>query len=293
MFKSMTGFALREFEPEGFTGSVLLKSYNNRYLDISVSLPPQLIAYEPTAQQMISGRLNRGKVEVSVRLKRAAPSSALSADAAAAKTVYEALNSVAEACGMNERPSLALVASFEGVLSYEKEDIGDESRWLSLWQSVEKELALALEEFEASRVREGAAAEKNIFEELARLEKELGLVKQHAAEIETMIKTQLQNRFAEILPQGYDEQRLLQETAVQLVRLSVNEELSRLDAHISAFRSLAAQEAPSKKLDFLCQEIGREVNTIGSKNMLVQVAHAVVEMKDALENIREQLRNVE
>jgi uncharacterized protein (TIGR00255 family) len=77
------------------------------------------------------------------------------------------------------------------------------------------------------------------------------------------------------------------------VRVSVNEEVSRLDAHIEAFKTMAKEDSPAKKLDFLCQEMNREVNTIGSKNMLVPVAHAVVDMKDALENIREQLRNVE
>ncbi|HWP69136.1 MAG TPA: DUF1732 domain-containing protein, partial [Rectinemataceae bacterium] len=113
------------------------------------------------------------------------------------------------------------------------------------------------------------------------------------ADIEINIKKQLSARFDEVLPRGYDEQRLLQEVAVQLMRFGINEEVSRLDAHIAAFRSIAQDEAPAKKLDFLCQEMNREVNTIGSKNMLVPVAHSVVEMKDALENIREQLRNVE
>ena len=104
---------------------------------------------------------------------------------------------------------------------------------------------------------------------------------------------QLVARFKELLSESYDEGRVLQEVAVQLVRLTINEEIGRLRAHIDAFELMAKEPACGKKLDFLCQEMNREINTIGSKSMLVSVSHAVVEMKDALENIREQLRNVE
>ena len=121
------------------------------------------------------------------------------------------------------------MASFEGVLSYEQEF--DEE---SAWEPISKELTLALTEFESSRQREGLATETNIFYELKRFEAGLAMVNQNIAEIESTIKHQLKARFEELLPKGYDEQRLLQEIAVQLVRFGVNEEVSRLNAHISA-----------------------------------------------------------
>ena len=187
-----------------------------------------------------------------------------------------------------EKPSLGLIASFEGVLTYEK-DIDAET----IWEPLAEEINTVLSEFEISRKREGKATHDDIFSELERFEVDFSVVKLSVADIEKNIKKQLATRFEEVLPKGYDEQRLLQEVAVQLMRFGINEEVSRLDAHIAAFRLIARDEAPSKKLDFLCQEMNREVNTIGSKNMLVPVAHSVVDMKDALENIREQLRNVE
>jgi len=288
MLKSMTGFAQKEFDRDGIAGSVQLKSYNNRYLDISISLPPQISSFEPKIQQMLGERLNRGKVEFGLRLKKMNVPISVRPDADAARAVFDAISSIAAECGLDEKPSLSQIASFEGVLSYEKDFDGG-----TIWQPIADEIGIILDEFEASREREGQATEANIFSELTRFEGALAIIRKNVVEMENAIKQQLKSRFEELLPKGYDEQRLLQEVAVQLVRLTINEEVSRLDAHIEAFRAMAREEAPAKKMDFLCQEMNRETNTIGSKNMLVAVAHAVVEMKDALENIREQLRNVE
>lgn len=284
----MTGFAQSDFEAEGLAGSMQLKAYNNRYLDISISLPPQFSNFEPRIQRMIGEYLIRGKVEFSLRLKKMDRPLSIRPDPVAARAVYDAIASIAKECGIEEKPPLNLVASFEGVLTYEKDFDAE-----GAWKPIADELAAVLKEFESSRLREGKATETNIFSELERFENDLATVKKGVSEIESTIKRQLQARFEELLPKGYDEQRLLQEIAVQLVRFGINEEVSRLEAHIAAFKAMAQETAPAKKLDFLCQEMNREVNTIGSKNMLLPVAHAVVDMKDALENIREQLRNVE
>ncbi|MDH7483566.1 MAG: DUF1732 domain-containing protein, partial [Spirochaetales bacterium] len=149
------------------------------------------------------------------------------------------------------------------------------------------------EEFEASRVREGTATAQNIEKEMQRFSGALALVEQHASALESLIHEQITSRFRELLGDSYDQTRVLAEVAVQLVRLTINEELARLKAHMAAFAEMSSAPSCGKKLDFLCQEMNREVNTIGSKNVLVPVSLAVVEMKDALENIREQLRNVE
>jgi uncharacterized protein (TIGR00255 family) len=113
-------------------------------------------------------------------------------------------------------------------------------------------------------------------------------------EIEKTVRAQLSARFKEVLGDAADEGRVLSEIASALMKYSINEEISRLSAHIESFSSIVEREAsPGKKLDFLCQEMNREVNTIGSKSMLLAVSRSVVELKDSLENIREQLRNVE
>ena len=288
MFKSMTGFAQKEFDVGPVAGSVQLKSYNNRYLDLSISLPPQLSAIEAQVRQFLSERLTRGKVEFSIRVRKFDFPIEVVPDLVAAQTVYTALKQISEACGLSGEPSLELVASQEGVLRSQKQ-----MEVSQLWPMILPEIERVFDEYEQVRTREGLATEQDIFSELTRVEQGLRIVKENVPNIENSIKRQLRERFNEMLQDGYDEQRFLQEVAVQLVHFGINEEVSRLGAHLAAFRTMAEQPSPAKKLDFLCQEMNREVNTIGSKNVLVEVAHSVVEMKDALENIREQLRNVE
>ncbi len=288
MFMSMTGFARREADTPELSIALQLKSYNNRYLDISISVPQAFSSFEPGIQRLLSEGINRGKIEFHLRIKRLSRPAKVMIDTDAAKSAYAAFKEISTACGLGEEPSLAMVAGFEGVVSPDR-DLEEEEYWPVVKSNIESLLL----DFRRSRQIEGEATEKDIFSELDRFAAQFESVKAWTSEIESTIKRQLATRFAEMLPQGYDEQRMLQEVAVQLVRLGINEEVSRLDAHISAFREIAKGESPSRKLDFLCQEMNREVNTIGSKNMLVQVAHSVVEMKDALENIREQLRNIE
>lgn len=288
MLKSMTGFAARDFGLGDCAGSIQLKSYNSRYLDLAIFLPSSLTALEPRIKQLLSERITRGKVEFSLRLRKTAGSSSVEPDLEAARALYGTLLRLGKELGIEEQPSLSMIASFEGVIGREAEmDSGE------FWSGIEADFEEVMREFAASRQKEGQAAEADIFAELERFAAGLETVRAQAGAIEENILRQLISRFEEILPRGYDEQRMLQEVAVQLVRASISEEIARLDAHMAAFRQMADQAAPAKRMDFLCQEMNRETNTIGSKNILVPVAHAVVEMKDALENIREQLRNVE
>jgi uncharacterized protein (TIGR00255 family) len=288
MLKSMTGFAAKEFELGSRAVSLMVKSYNNRYLDITISLPPLYAAFEPRVQKLIGSRLHRGKVEFALRIKDRDRGAGIVADVKAAASVYAALTEVARACGMDSKPSLDLVASREGVLSAEGETDVE-----TFWAAIEGPMAELLDDFERSREVEGAATAENLAKELGRFEKGFAIVEDSREEIEASLVRQLKAKMAEYVEKAYDEGRFLQEIAVQLMRCGINEEVQRLKAHIAAFKSISLEEAPAKRLDFLCQEMNREVNTIGSKNILIPVAHAVVEMKDSLENLREQLRNVE
>jgi uncharacterized protein (TIGR00255 family) len=285
----MTGFAHREITTGSFRGSISLKSYNNRYLDIYLSLPPQFARLEPRFREYLSARIVHGKVELSFRVREIDVPVRASADIAAAKAVAGVLRQISEACGISEPLRLGNLLSFEGVVSYER-DL-DEDR---LWSEVEPELAACFASYDESRLREGETTRRDIEAQLARVAQGLSAVTALVPEIESTVRGQLRARFAEVLGDAVDEGRILSETASLLMKYTVNEEVSRLGAHLASFRRIIdAEEASAKKLDFLCQEMNREVNTIGSKNILIPVAQAVVELKDALENIREQLRNIE
>ncbi len=289
MIRSMTGFASRDVNTDAVKATMTLRSYNNRYLDILVSLPPQLAKLEPGMRDFLSARIARGKVECQIRVRELAAPVVVRADLEAESKIAAVLESIRSTCGLAGTPSVSDVASFPGVVTYEREP--DES---ILHAVVLPELELCFSAYEASRIREGEATRTDILRQTERLRFALGVFTSGTAEVERSLRTQYETRFREIAGGGIDESRMLAELAVLLVKFGINEECCRLSAHLDAFEAtLATEDAPGKKLDFVCQEMNREINTIGSKNMLYPLAQAVVDAKDALENIREQLRNIE
>jgi uncharacterized protein (TIGR00255 family) len=289
MIKSMTGFAQREIAQAGFRASLGIKSYNNRYLDLSISLPPYLSKLEPRLRSFLSERIVHGKVEAWLRVREFDAPVEASADMAAAKAVAGVLSRIVEACGIKEPIGLASILGFDGVVSFDRE-VDDEAIWARVFPEVEACFA----DYEATRLREGASTRADVEASLARVASSLVSVREQVPEIERTVRSQLGAKFKDLLGDAVDEGRVLTEIASALMKYTVNEELSRLSAHLGSFsRIMDTEGSPGKKLDFLCQEMNREVNTIGSKSMLLAVSREVVELKDALENIREQLRNVE
>jgi uncharacterized protein (TIGR00255 family) len=287
--KSMTGYAYKEKTESLVTVSAEIKCYNSRFFDLQIFLPPRFSSMEPWIREYMSSRFSRGKFEVTIRFKDRNPGVTVQINTGTAMAYEKAIRELAKALKLEERPSLALILGFEGVL--ETESVRDEEKWKAYLSPVLKEAA---DQAEAERNREGAHTEVDILSHLAILDECVKRVTAHVPEMERTIKENLKERFRELLGDKIDENRILAETAVLLVKNTVSEELSRLNSHLTEFRSeIKNNPSPGKKLDFLCQEINREVNTIGSKCSILEVSRAVVEMKNALENIREQLRNVE
>jgi uncharacterized protein (TIGR00255 family) len=285
----MTGYACQELQDEQISLSVEIKGYNNRFLDIFVILPPFLSSLDPWIREYLGCRLKRGKVEASIRVKERNADIAISINSNAAKVYYKAALGLAEELGIREQPDLGLILGLEGVLEIEKNRDNDRYRRL-----IEPLLQKAADQFEAERIREGKHTEADILSHIGTLESAAKTVASYAPVLERSIKENLRNRFAELLEDQIDESRILAETAVLLMKYTISEELSRLASHLAEFRAETERNpSPGKKLDFLCQEINREINTIGSKTPILEVSRAVVDMKNALENIREQLRNVE
>ena len=285
----MTGYGHKERSDDRLSVSIEVKSYNNRFLDVFVNLPPYLAALEPRVREYVSERCLRGKIEVSIRAKELKGDVSVSVDENAAAAYYAAVKRLGERLGLDEAPRLTSILSMDGVLLTDK--TRDPERF---WAAIEPSLAEAFAGFETARVREGKATEADVLSHIAKIEAAAELVAGHAPALEESIKENLRTRFKEVLGDAVDENRVLAETAVLLMKYTISEELSRLKTHLVEFREeVDRNPAPGKKLDFLCQEINREINTIGSKSPILEVSRAVVEMKDALENVREQLRNVE
>ncbi|MDR2159746.1 MAG: YicC family protein [Treponema sp.] len=287
--KSMTGYGFREKHNERISLSVEIRSWNSRFLEISVALPPWLSGLEKKIRDYIASRNGRGKIEVGVRIRERDVPVTVSVNKAAAAAYREAINELAGVLDQPWKPDLAAFLGMEGVLEVEKNR--DNGRY---WQEMEGVLKEAADDLEEEKIREGRHTEADILLHIGKIEEAVKTVASMAPLLEQSIKENLRARFAELLENRIDENRILAETAVLLMKYTISEELSRLSSHLAEFRAETARNpGPGKKLDFLCQEINREINTIGSKAPVLEVSRAVVEMKNALENIREQLRNVE
>lgn len=284
---SMTGFAFGETSVGSVRVTAELKSYNNRYLDLIVSLPPALAPWEPAVRETLSSSIARGRVEFTVRLKDTA-SQGVEINAALAREYHKALRALKAATGARGAVTVDRLASLPGVLGAVREQ--DPAQLRSAAESL---LGGLLKDFQTARRTEGARLNDDIARQLDVITRGRETVAARSADMEAAFRETLNRRFRELAAEA-DEQRVLSETALLLVRYGINEELVRLASHEASFRALLTEAQPvGKKLDFLCQELGREINTIGSKTTFADVQRQVVAMKDALENLREQLRNVE
>ncbi|MDR2517965.1 MAG: YicC family protein [Spirochaetaceae bacterium] len=302
----MTGYGYQEKQERDVSFSVEIKGYNSRFLELSVNLPVQFSAMDIEIRRYIASRCRRGKVEVTVHLKEHEGPVSVSVNRAAVAAYRDALKVLRGILGGPEQagnPSAAQFLSFDGVLEVDRAARGGGGGY---WKRVAPVLELALSQFENSRAREGKHTEADILSYLERLETLVKAISARTPELEASIRENIRNRFAELLGGNtregpvragsmlIDENRLLSETAILLMKYTISEELSRLSAHLAEFRAeIGRNPSPGKKLDFLCQEIHREINTIGSKTAVLEISRAVVDMKDVLENIREQLRNIE
>jgi len=286
---SMTGYAFAEKAGQEMSVSVEIKGYNSRYMEISVFLPPWLSMLEKEIHEKITSVCGRGKIDVYIRIREKDVPVSISVNHNAAKAYYNAINALADELKIDEKPGIAAILELDGVLDVEKKRNQEQYQ-----KEIEPLLQEALAVFCAEREREGKHTEENIMSNLEIIETSVKTVSSCVPAMENGIKENIRARFAETLGSQIDENRVLAEAASLLLKYTISEEISRLDSHIKEFRAETVKNArPGKKLDFLCQEINREVNTIGSKSALIEVSCEVVKMKEALENIREQLRNVE
>ena len=286
---SMTGYGYCEKTGQDFSVSVEIKGCNSRYLDIYVNLPSWLSVLENKIREKIASVCGRGKVEIAVRIREHNVPVNISVNSNAAKAYYDAINVLAKELQIDEKPGLAALLKLDGVLEVEKNRDAE-----NYWQRIEPLLQEAIASFCAEREREGKHTEEDILSNLEVIESSVKKVSSFASVIENGIKENIKARFTELLGNQIDENRILAETASLLLKYTISEEISRLGSHLNQFKAETEKNSkPGKKLDFLCQEINREVNTIGSKSAIIEVSGEVVKMKEALENIREQLRNVE
>ncbi len=286
---SMTGFGHGEHRDNRVQMVLEIRSYNNRFLETSINLPYSLKQLEPRVREFLAARIQRGKVEFYLSLVELEDSSEVVVDHERVRTYLSALEELRRLAGSRRKATLADLIGLDGVLKTVSRKDPE-----ALWTLVAPLLERVFSDFDATRVTDGRKTVADIRRIAADISEKMSLIEAKVPQIEIKIKTNLRERFRELLGEGVDESRIMAETAVQLMRGDINEELQRTRGHLEHLRdSLGASGPQGKRLDFICQEIGREINTIGSKSMLMDIDQAVISVKDSLEKIREQIRNVE
>lgn len=293
MIRSMTAFA--RVEQPIPTGAAVceIRSVNGKNLDISVRLPQGFSEKEETIKKTVGLRIVRGRVEINVGADWAGPASpAYTVDMDTAKAYLEGLCRLRDDLGLAGEIDLSLIAAVPGLIKVTQPQMDIETIWPYLLGCIES----AIDALCAMRAREGEFLESDFQKRLESIE---GFLKEIAQESEGLLpwyQQRLVERIGLLVGNqvALDPGRVAQEAAFLASKSDIAEELTRLNTHIAHFRSIMAEPEPSgRKLNFLIQEMHREINTIGSKTEKAGVAHRVVDIKAELEKLREQVQNVE
>ena len=287
--KSMTGYGHSIYKSSDYILEVEIKSYNNRYLDISHTINPLLSSYETYVDDEIKKTVSRGHLDVSLKLKTLSMPSELVLDENLLTQYKNSIERISTLTGA-ALPDAGFYTTLEGVISNTR-TVDQDYYKEGVESAVREALAMLLE----NKKREGEGTKKDLEKLGAKFKASLEIILSKKDEMEEYFKKILLEKYEELLGEkGKDDPRFLSEVAALLVKYSINEECSRLKVHLSEYdKLLESDESVGKKLDFLCQEMNREINTTASKSQMVEINLEVVKMKDALEDIREQARNIE
>ncbi len=289
MIRSMTAYAQCTSEIGGGRLIWELRSVNQRFLDLSLRLPEDFRQLEPEVRQVFKARVNRGKIEASLRFQAdlAAESASLQLDRGLAEGLGRLVRELAEHTGGAAEIDAVRLLGWPGLVRQERPDFADkQAAAMALLDQAVGALITA-------REQEGAAIAALIEARLAGMEAQVEQVRRHLPAIRAALAQRFRERLA-TLEYPVDTGRIEQEVVLQLQKLDVDEELDRLGMHVAEIRRVMGLPEPvGRRLDFLMQELNREANTLGSKAAVVETGQAAVELKVLIEQMREQIQNVE
>ena len=293
MIKSMTGYASAERTDGDLTVSVDIRTYNSRYLDLSLRVPSNYATLEEKVKGLINERIIRGRVEVKVQIKDASENAmAFEIDRPRTKAIYAALSNLNDEFGLKDDISMELLLSVGGIIK----PVETASETDAIWPTVETCFINVLDELETMRKKEGDFIARDLTTRLEFIEHCIDTIKRDSDGLLIHYQERLKERITALTREiiDIDPGRLAQEAAFLADRSDISEEIVRAESHVKQFRHIMHSEQPGgRKLNFLLQELHREFNTMGSKLGHVNISHRVVEIKSELEKIREQIQNVE
>jgi len=289
MIQSMTGYGKAMAAYKDKKIHVEVKSLNSKALDLSTRIAPVYREREMEIRQTVAKVLVRGKVDVSIWIEKEAGSDAVPINGALVQNYYEQIRTIASQCGIPEPQDwwVSLLRLPDVTARTEMEELSDEE-----WNTVKGVVDEALNAITAFRIQEGAALERKFTEKIDNIAALLDSIEPYEKSRVEKIKGRIVEGLKAIPEADYDKNRLEQELIYYIEKLDISEEKQRLANHLKYFRETMAEPAgQGKKLGFIAQEMGREINTTGSKSNMAEMQNIVVKMKDELEQIKEQVLN--
>ncbi len=292
MIKSMTGYGRVEEMIDGRKITIEIKSVNHRYSDYSIRLPRHMLFLEERVRKTAAEYITRGKVDIFISVEAFDDTDRdIVLNEALAGSYLRALQNLRDSFGLRDDISVSSVARYSDIFKAEHKEADEEKDW----KDVGKVLCAALESFNGMRIREGDRICQDLLARVEYMKEIAQKIDNRAPDIVKDYETRLYEKIKEVLGEKeVDDARVLTEVAIFADKVAINEELVRLSSHFEEYSIILNGDEPvGRRLDFLMQEINREINTIGSKSNDITVAKFVVELKAELEKLREQIQNIE
>lgn len=290
---SMTGFGSGEFKNEDWIFQVECKSINHKYSDVSIRMPRKIAFMEERLRKLAKDYIKRGRMEIFVKFERlSSNSSCLKYDESLATQYFEVLSKIKSNFSLNDEISAKTIASFPDVVKVEESKDDEDLIWSMLNDAATKAFVSLIE----MRKDEGSKLALDIVNRCDIMSNYVDEVENSTDGVIEEYKEKLHQRIKEILDDKFfvDDTRLAQEVAIYVDKSNITEEIVRFRSHIDQLKTTVDKNTVvGRKLDFIIQEMNREVNTMGSKSSDIKITNAVVEMKSELEKVREQVQNIE
>ena len=291
--RSMTGFGRGEYKDDNVEIIIEMKSINHRYKDLFIRIPKQLSMLEENIRRYLNDQIVRGRVELSLRLNQyQVQDKSILVNHSLAQQYIMCLQEIKdEFPNVMGDINLSLVTRYPDIISSREENLDLEE----IWGKIEPALKEATDNIIRSRDIEGKSLKEDFIKRLIYIEDYLKLINEQAPNVTNEYRKKIKERMKEYADSvELDENRLLTEVAIFCDRINITEEIIRLKSHIKRFSGILNENEPiGRKLDFLIQEMNREVNTIGSKANDITISNHVVDIKSELEKMREQIQNIE
>lgn len=290
MIRSMTGYGRGKYEIDSREYIVEIKSVNNRYCDVSVKLPRNISYLEEKIKKEITSKVSRGKIDVFITFyNNSTKGKSIKFNRELAGIYINELKELAKENGIKDEIQVTDIFKFPDVMTIENEE--DEEL---IWNELKNPLEEAINNFIMMKETEGKKIYEDLTNRINDIQEKVSIISKNSTRLIKEYIVKLEERIKELLnTEKVDENRLAMETVIYADKCSVEEEITRLNSHISQFKELIKENVIGKKLDFLIQEMNRETNTIGSKSSSIEITNLVVEIKTQIEDIREQIQNIE